>query len=125
MTASRALYSFYSSFGIPVYDENSVPTGKNAPNFPYLTYSFSYGGFSDPVSLNMSIWYRGESWIPADDMMMQICARLESGGVQIPFDDGSLWMTKGSPFAQRMGDPDDDMIKRYVFNVTANFLRKD
>lgn len=40
MTATRVLNSFYSSFGLPAYDENSVPTGENAPAFPYITYSF-------------------------------------------------------------------------------------
>lgn len=73
----------------------------------------------------MSIWYRGESWIPADEMMMQIDRKLDNGGVQLPYDDGSLWLTKGTPFAQRMGDDKDDLIKRYVFNISANFVRKE
>lgn len=125
MTASRAIKNFYSSFGLPVYDMASVPTGDNAPDFPYITYSFGFGGMNDPVSLNMSLWYRGESWIPADTKAEEISDRIGKGGVCIAYDGGVIWLTKGSPWAQRMGDEKDDMIRRYVFNVTANFIGKE
>lgn len=31
-------------------------------------------------------------------------------------------LKRGSPFAQRMSDPNDDMIRRIYINITAEFL---
>jgi hypothetical protein len=40
----------------------------------------------------------------------------------IKFDGGRLYIAKGNPFAQRMADPNDDMIRRMYLNIQAEFL---
>ena len=42
MTAEQTLHSFWSSFGLTAYDENSVPDDAV---LPYITYSVSYDSF--------------------------------------------------------------------------------
>ena len=31
MTKAAAIYNFWAGFGIPAYEENSVPSGEDAP----------------------------------------------------------------------------------------------
>ena len=59
----EAIHSFWASFGIPAYDENTVPTGDDRPAYPYITYSAAVSEFWDgPVALSGSLWYYGSSW---------------------------------------------------------------
>ena len=51
MTAEQTLHSFWSSFGLTAYDENSVPDDAV---LPYITYSVSYDSFDNNVSLTAS-----------------------------------------------------------------------
>lgn len=39
----------------------------------------------------------------------------------IKFDNGRLFITKGTPFAQRMTD-EDDMVRRIYINITAEYF---
>ena len=38
MTREQAIFDFWNSFNIPAFEENSVPTGEDAPAYPYITY---------------------------------------------------------------------------------------
>ena len=42
MTKAEALHSFYSSFGLTAYEENSVPDDAE---FPYITYNITTDSF--------------------------------------------------------------------------------
>lgn len=122
MTKAAAYLAFWSQFGIHVFEENSVPDGEDAPGFPRLTYEFGTDAFSDyGVSLTVSLWYRGTSWVPINAKAEEISAVIGRGGVQHPCDGGNFWITRGSPWSQRMGDENDDQIKRIVFNVTVRW----
>ena len=120
MDKSQALHSFWSSFGIPAYDENTVPDGAA---MPYITYSVTETKLGDTALLTASVWYRGSSWADASQKVDEIARRLASNGFySAKLDHGRLWMVQGSPFAQRLSDPNDDMIRRYYINVTAEYL---
>ena len=56
MTKAEALHGFYSSFGLRAYEASSVPTGEDAPAFPYLTYDFAADSFGVPRHSADSIW---------------------------------------------------------------------
>lgn len=121
-TKAEAYHSFWTQFGIPAYEENSVPDGANAPGFPRLTYEFGTDAFSDyGVSLTVSLWYRDTSWVTCNAMAETISQVIGRGGVTHPCDGGNFWVTRGSPWAIRMGDENDDQIKRIVFNVTVRW----
>lgn len=124
MTKTQALQKFFSSFGLTAYQEDSVPSGEDAPGFPYLTYTVATDSIGNDVPLNMDLWYRGSSWSPANNKVDEISRSIGSG-VFLPCDGGSIWIKKGSPFAQSMGDPADDLIKRKYINLTAEYLTAD
>ena len=122
MTKEAALFTFWSRFGVPAYDEQSVPTGSIAPNFPYITYQVSTDSFGNEISLTGSVWYKSTSWKDANKKAQEISDYIGMGGVMILCDGGAIWIKRGTPFAQSMGDPSDDMIKRKYINLTAEFL---
>lgn len=123
MVKEQAIQSFWASFGVPAYDENTVPSGSNSPALPYITYqvvsdSF-YGG---SVALTASVWDRSSSWQRVTDLSRQIGEYIGVGGKVIDVDGGYAWIKRGTPFAQRMGDDIDNSVRRIVFNVAVDFL---
>lgn len=122
MTKAAAIQGFWESFGLAAFEENAVPTGDDAPEFPYITYELATDDFGNSVPMSASLWYRGSSWVPVNAKADEIGARIGYGGVRIPCDGGFLWLRRGSPFAQSMGDPDDDMIRRKVLSVDVMYL---
>ena len=122
MTKEAALYSFWSMFGLPAYEENAVPTGEDGSEFPYITYQVVTGSFGNDVALAGSVWYRSTSWKEANAKAQEISNVLSSGGVTLACDGGIIWLRRGVPFAQSMGDDSDDLIKRKYINITAEFI---
>ena len=118
---TQALYNFFSGFELPVYEENTVPTGKIAPELPYITYATATSGFDDNVQISASLWYKGYAWDDADRKAAEINTALAHGGKMIPYTGGALWIRRGTPFAQHMAD-DDDTIRRIYLNLTAEYL---
>ena len=125
MTKEAAIYTFWSRFEIPAYDEQSVPTGNIAPNFPYITYQVATDSFGNSISLTGSVWDDSTSWVKVNKKVKEISDYIGLGGVMILCDGGAVWIKRGSPFAQSMGDPNDDKIKRKYINLTAEFLTAD
>lgn len=122
MTKAEAMHSFFSSFGLRAYEASTVPTGEDAPSFPYLTYQYAEDSFGNPVALSMSLWYRSTSWAEINAKTEEISARIGRGGVSFPCDGGGVWIRRGSPFAQSMGDNTDDMIRRKYINLVAEYM---
>lgn len=122
MTKAAALYNFWSGFGLPAYEETSVPTGEDAPAFPYITYQVVTDGFGGDVALTASVWYRSESWLEINAKTEEIGENIGRGGRVIPCDGGAIWLKRGQPFAQSMGDDADNMIRRKYINLVAEFM---
>ena len=125
MTKAAALQNFFSSFGLPAYEESSVPTGADAPAFPYLTYSVVTGSLGEECALSLNLWYRTSSWLESNAKTEEIGYTIGRGGKVIRCDGGAVWIKRGIPFAQSMSDPEDDYIKRKYMNITAEFLTAD
>ena len=122
MTKASALYNFWSNFGLTAYEENTVPTDAK---FPYITYQVVTDSFGAEAALTASVWYRDTSWVEANAKAEEISRTISRGGKTIPVDGGALWLKRGTPFAQSMGDETDDLIKRKYLNITAEFLTAD
>jgi hypothetical protein len=122
MTKAAAIYNFWSSFGLTAYEENAVPTGDDAPNFPYITYQFVTDSFENEVLMTASLWYRSTSWAQANAKAEEISRYIGIGGTIFKCDGGRVWVKRGIPFAQRMGDETDSLIKRIYINITAEFF---
>ena len=119
MDKMQALNKFWNGFGIPAYDENTVPDNAK---LPYITYEASTSDFGNTLAQTASLWYRDSSWQAITLKEQQIADFITRGGRSIAYSDGGMWIQKASPWAQRMNDPSDDMIRRIVLNVTVEFL---
>ena len=119
MTKAAAVYAFWSRFGLPVYEENSVPTDAE---LPYLTYEFVSDRFDRPVIASASLWYRTDTWVGINAKADEIGLTIGLSGTVVPCDVGYLWIKQGSPFAQNMGDSSDEKIKRKYINVVYEYL---
>lgn len=122
MTKEAALYNFWSMFGLPAYEENAVPSGEDGADFPYITYQVVTDSFGNDVALTGSVWYRSTGWKEANEKAQEISDKISRGGVTISCDGGVIWIRRGVPFAQSMGDESDDQIKRKYINIVAEFM---
>ena len=112
-----ALNTLWNSFGLVAYDELTVPDGAV---LPYITYSASVGDLGNMVYLTASLWYRSSSWTGISQKAEEISNAI-GGGIGVSYDNGRLWVTKASPFAQRMNDDSDPQIRRIVLQVTGEY----
>ena len=122
MTKAAAIYQFWNSFGLTAYEENTVPSDAT---FPYITYQLVTDSFGREILLTASIWYRSESWTAINAKTEEISQKISRGGKIISCDGGAIWLKRGQPFSQNMGDESDDLIKRKYLNVTAEFITAD
>ena len=122
MTKAAAIYQFWNSFGLTAYEENTVQTDAT---FPYITYQLVTDSFDREISLTASLWYRGESWTDINSKTDEISQKISRGGKIISCDGGAIWLKRGQPFAQSMGDESDNLIKRKYLNITAEFMTAD
>lgn len=128
MTKDKVLYAFFSGFGIPAYPDTAVLNENGEPDvvLPYLTYTpifDAWGG--EPVSLTVNLWYRTESEAIPNAKAQELSKAIGLGGKILPCDGGYIWLKRGSPWCQNLGDEADAAIKRRYINVTADYLTKD
>ena len=122
MNKAEALQQFWSSFGLKAYDESTVPTGENAPEPPYITYNVQTDSIGGILLLTGSIWYRTSSWKEIEKKTEEVAKYIGYGSCVKEIEGGYMRVQKGNPFAQRMADPSDDMIRRMYINITVEFL---
>lgn len=128
MNKAQALQTFWESFGIPAFDENTVP---DAVPDKYITYSVATGSLDSVINLTASIWeLNSTSWQFVEETAAIIAEVLERRdfshmGIEapsLPIDNGRVFLTQGAPFAQRMADPGSELTRRIILNVQAEFL---
>ena len=124
-TKAATIYEFWNSFEMPAYEENSVPTGEDAPEFPYITYQLVTDSLGNEVAMTASLWYRGTSWVEANAKTEEISQRIGRKGAVLDCNGGKVWIKRSTPFAQNMGDESDNLIKRKYLNITAEYLTAD
>lgn len=116
---------FWTSFGIPAYDEQATFTKGEAPAFPHITYQSFGGRIGQTATLSASLWYRELTWAgvmqKADEILKYLA---ENEPLTIKTDNGYVWfkVPENTPFAQPMRDDEDDQIKRIVLTVEAECL---
>lgn len=120
MTKEAAIFQFWGQF-LPAYEENTVPTGEDAPKFPYITYQVVTDNFDSEVPMTASVWDESMSWSNINNIVSDISETI-GDGLFISCDGGKIWIKKGTPFAQNMGDESNDKIRRKYLNITAEFL---
>lgn len=121
MDKMQALHDFWSSFDLPAYDENTVPA--NAP-YPRITYEAASDGLGGVLPLSASIWYWSMSWEEISQKAEEIAEYIEN--IYPPatkVDGGRMYITRETPFAQRMADP-EPFIRRILLSVNVEFFTK-
>lgn len=117
MTADKALYRFFSGFGVPAYPDTAVPDDTV---MPYLTYSVALSGWEDsPAPLTVKLWYHTESEAAPTEKAGEIIRAIGLGGVQLPCQGGSVWLTMGQPQCVSFAHESDHFIKGRQLNVSA------
>ena len=116
----QALNYFWRSFGIPAYDSSTVPDEKEVGDF-YITYEATIDSIDRRVPLSASIWKKHTMlWDEISKKAEEIENALKKV-YTVPMVEGYLYVTRGTPFAQRMRD-DDDATRRIYLNIMAEFL---
>lgn len=124
MTKNAAIQAFFSGFGLNAYPSTSVPTGDDAPDFPYITYTVSTDAAMGRVAVQASLWYRSSSWVAINAKVDAISKEI-GAGVVIGCDDGAIIIRRGTPWAQPMGDDSDNMIKRKILSFEFLYATTD
>lgn len=127
MTKAAAIHAFWNGFGLKAFEENYVKDADEdgnpiEPKIPYITYQLVTDSFDREVAATASIWYRTTGWTAINSKTEEISAHIGLGGKIIKCDGGRIWIKRGQPFAQNMGDESDDLIKRKYLNLTFEFL---
>lgn len=121
MDKGQAIYNFWSRFGLPAYEENTVPDNSGDR---YITYSVQFDSIGNVVNLYGNIWdYNSHSWEFVDKKAQEIAEYIEKKyPISYGIDNGRLYIAKGTPFAQHMSDPNSDLVRRVYINIQAEFL---
>ena len=121
MNKWQAIDAFWNSFGIPAYEENSIPDDAK---MPYITYNASIDSLDHPQNCTADVWYHSNSWQGISLKVDEISNAITIGGKVMPIDDKQfVWICRGTPFAQRMADEDDE-VKRIYIVLNVEFLTK-
>ena len=119
MDKAQTIHAFWNGFGWPAYDESTVPEDAT---YPYITYNVVEDELGQPVGMYASLWDRSTSWARVSNMVTLIASAINHmHPPAIAFDNGRVYITKGTPFAQRMTYP-DDMTRRIYINITAEYF---
>ena len=134
MDKQQAYYNFWNGFGVLAFEENSVPTedeitamikaGLAKARWPMITYQVLIDDLGYPVYPSASIYDKSSSWQRADTLSNAISARIQSQKT-IKLDNGRMFITKGSPFAQHMEDASDRSIRRIIINTGIEFFTEE
>lgn len=118
MNKFQALHSFWNSFGVPAYEASTVPDSVSGL---YITYTAAVDRLDNTVVVTASLWQTdSNSWTSVSQLAEQISDELIQVK-SIPMDIGYMYLTRGTPFAQRMSD-EIDTTRRIVINVIAEYL---
>ena len=134
MNKQQAFYNFWNGFGVLAFEENSVPTedeinaliasGAAKARWPMITYQVLIDDLGFPIYPSASIYDKSSSWERADTLSTAISASIQAQKT-IKLDNGRMFITKGSPFAQHMEEPSDRSIRRIIINTGIEFFTEE
>ena len=116
----QAQYTFWSSFGLPAYEQNSVPDARDI-TYPYITYEVVGAPPISNTFINVSIWTRSSSPRIAMSIADKIFERFKSGEAEIKYNGGGFFMTPEDNFIQIMDDNSDKSIKRAILSLVIHW----
>jgi hypothetical protein len=126
MDKAMAINTFWNSFGLSAFNEQSVPDIDPATQKelkpPYITYDVVLDNFGREVAMSAMLHYRDTSWRAINYKVEEINTAIGRGGKWLHFDDGACIIHRGQPFAQPLSDANDYLIKQFVINISCEFV---
>lgn len=120
MNKYQALHSFWNGFGIPGYEENTIP--KDA-KLPYITYEIVTNSLGDnSTAMTARVWDKSNSWTYLNSKVEEIATALN--GTRLVCDEGYIVLYRGEPFSNNITDAEDQTIKGKYLNITADFITR-
>lgn len=119
----RAIQTFWESFGVDAYDEQTVFTSGSAPAYPHITYEAFSGQWEAQKTMSASLWAKSTSWAWLKQRAEEIRKAIGSG-ITMPVDGGIIWFRiSNTPFAQVIASGStDDLVKRILLTIEVEFL---
>jgi len=105
------------------YPEGGAFVGQSRAPFPYGTYPVVRPGLMQSMITTASFFDRRPLQLGffrlVDDVHRQAAQLIPEEGVQLRLsgNKGVVWLMRGNPFTNRMGDPDDNAITRGLINL--------
>lgn len=96
MNVAKALYEYWSSFGIDAYPEYNV---AQEATFPYITYDLKAPDWRGEASYNARVWYSDTSYSAITRMVDTISADIGEGK-RLVMDNGYIYLFKADSFIQ-------------------------
>ena len=116
---AKALYDFWSGFGLPAYPEGYASEDEQ---LPYITYQLLKSNWRTQTALSARLWYYGTSYDEVTTKVDQIEHAIGEG-ITLPCGDGFIFIAKDVNFAQFV-PTEDDMLKsvylQMIFEVNAS-----
>ena len=112
---AQALTQFFGSFGIPAYNENSIPDDAEPP---YITYPLREPEWNSKCTFWAIVYYRHkdsnlDSLTKADEIAAAI-----GTGIRLPIEGGYVVIWPETPLVQSM-TPNGDIRPAYI-NLSLN-----
>lgn len=107
---------YWSSFGLPAYEEHTVPDDAV---MPYLTYQAVNGQLGGVLNASANLYYKGTSWAK----IMEETSTMEKFIDRQMFIDGGIMKVRKPimNFAQPMPE-NDNKVRRMLLTVEIEFL---
>ena len=126
MDSWQAQYAFWSSFGIPAYNElSSIDEEEGDVKFPHISYTPASASFDAPFQANASLWYKSESWEAISKKADEIQDAI-GDGITTPIDGGMLWIKPptSTQFAQPTSSGyDTRQVKRMYLTCEMEIIK--
>ena len=118
LDTARALYTFWSGFGLPAYTVDTVP---HDAAMPYITYSLVETEPLETASHYAQVWYRTQHFGDLLATVDAIKAKLTDGtqGARIDCPEGYVCIRPASPLVQILTDADPSVKYAYI-NLQIN-----
>ena len=112
---AKALKTYFSSFGIPAYAQQSIP--DDVP-LPYITYPLKEPAWNEKTTMFAIVRYKATGYAALLEKVDQILADIGEGR-QIELDNGYLFLYPEPTVVQEYSEPENG-IKGIYINLSMN-----
>lgn len=126
-SVARMLQTFYGSFGLRAFPEQSVPDrDENGDELepPYITYSVAMPDWRSNTLHHARVYWRSYSLSDVSAKADEIAARIGEG-ITLRSEDGYITLAHGQPFMQFQPVDEKDEIKIVYINMEmGGYIRR-